>query len=134
MITDKIRRFIEEVDVAFVASADAEGTPHLAAGMGLQVTDPDHLAFEAWFCTKTLDNVAHHPRLAIAVTAPKTAKGYQFIGTVEKSSETAILDGFVPGLESPGLPQVCSRLEVRVETIMEFSARIHSDTPLAAGG
>ena len=34
MFTEDIRRFTEGIGVAFVATSDAEGNPHLAAGRG----------------------------------------------------------------------------------------------------
>jgi uncharacterized protein len=134
MVTDSIKRFVEETELAFVASADQEGRPHLAAGRGIHLPDPRHLEFEAWFCRKTLSNVVRNPQVAITVTAPETGNGFQFIGRVESTADTAILDGFVPGLEPPGMPQVCSRLRIRIEEVMEFSADIHSDSPLLTAG
>ncbi len=132
MISDKMKRFIEEVDFAFVASADHRARPHLAAGRGLQVPDPRHVVFEAWFCHRTLENVAEVPRVALAVVDPRTGAGYQMLCFVESTSNVGILNGFAPELEEPGLPQVETRMVVRVDEILEFSQGPHTDHPIAA--
>jgi predicted pyridoxine 5'-phosphate oxidase superfamily flavin-nucleotide-binding protein len=130
MITDGIKRFAEGVGHAFVATSDAHGHPHLAAGRGISVSAPNLLVFEAWFCLTTLRNLQENPRVAVAIADPATGNGYQFTGRVEKQEDTAILDGYLPDVEPPGLPQVQWRLEVRVESVMAFSADAHSDRPL----
>lgn len=132
MITDKMKRFIEEVNCAFVASADQRARPHLAAGRSLKVTDPNHLAFEAWFCHKTLENVAEVPRLAIAIIDSASGMGYQLTARVESTTQISVLDGYAPGIEEPGMPQAQWRMVVKVEEIMEFSSGVHTDHPLTA--
>ncbi len=129
MISDAIKLFIEAIDVAFVASADETGTPHLAAGREPKVPDPDHLVFEAWFCHTTLRNVALNPRVSVAAVTG-AGGGYQFGGTVERIIDTAFLDGYAPGTEALDMPQVQSRLVVRVDEVMEFSSGAHTDRPL----
>ena len=130
MISEKLKKFIEETDLAFVASADQRARPHLAAGRGLKVPDPEHVVFEAWFCRKTLENVAEVPRITMVVIDAATGGGYQLVGTVEKVIPIGILNGFAPEAEAPGTPQVESRMVVRVEEIMEFSTGAHTDHPL----
>lgn len=132
MISPKLKRFIEETDYAFVASADQRARPHLAASRGLKVPDPDHIVFEAWFCTKTMENVSEVPRIALVVLDPGSGSGYQLAGVVEGISEIGILNGYAPESEPPGVPQVQWRMVVRVEEIMEFSTGAHTDHPLSA--
>ncbi|HBG05819.1 MAG: pyridoxamine 5'-phosphate oxidase [Geobacteraceae bacterium GWC2_58_44] len=130
MITEGIKLFAEKVGHAFVATADAKGHPHLAAGRGVSVSHPDLLVFEAWFCLTTLRNLQENPSIAVAIADPATGNGYQFTGRVEKAEDTALLDGYLPGVEPSGMPQVQWRLEVRVDSVMAFSADAHSDRPL----
>ncbi len=130
MISERMKKFIEKVNLAFVASADPEGEPHLGAGRGLEVPDASHLVFEAWFCRKTLANVGQNPQVAIAIMDPESEAGYQLRGIVEKVSDVAMLNGYAPRLEEPGMPQVQSRMVVRIEQIMEFSHGAHTDNPL----
>ena len=130
MITDDIKQFAERVGHAFVATSDAKGNPHLAAGRGISVIEPTLLVFEAWFCMTTLRNLQENPMVAVAIADPVTGNGYQFAGRVQKKEDTAVLDGYLPDVEPAGLPQVQWRLEVRVESVMAFSADAHSDRPL----
>jgi hypothetical protein len=131
MISTKMKKFMESTGRAIVASADALGNPHLAVGQDLRVVDPDHLVFEAWFCPKTLENVSGNPKVAIAVTDPSSGMGFQLAGVVENTSEVGILNGYVPGVEEPGTPQVESRLVVRIIRLMEFSPGAHTDRAIS---
>jgi uncharacterized protein len=131
MIPEKLKKFVEEANWAFVASADQRSRPHLAASRGLKVPDAEHIVFEAWFCRKTLENVAEVPRVTLVVVDPTTGAGYQFVGKVEKVIPISILNGFAPEAEAPGTPQVESRMVVRVEEIMEFSTGAHTDQPIS---
>ena len=130
MLTEGIKSFAEGIGHAYVPTSDANGTPHLAAGRGLAVTAPNRLVFEAWFCPTTMRNLNDNPKVAVAIADPATGNGYQFIGRVEKTEETALLDGYLPDAEPPGLPQVQWRLEVKVESVLAFTADAHSDRPL----
>ena len=130
MVTDEIKRFAERIGHAYVATSDSNGHPHLAAGRGISVFEPDVLVFEAWFCLTTLRNLQENPRVALAIADPATGNGYQFAGTVQKMEQTAILNGYTTADETTGLPQVQWRLELRVESVMAFSADAHSDRPL----
>lgn len=131
MISDKMKRFIEDINYAYVASADQRARPHLASAGGLKIPDPHHLVFEAWFCRKTLENIAEVPRLAVAVIDPATGAGYQLLCRVEKMAQVGILNGFVPEIEEPGLPQTETRMVVQVEEVLEFSHGPHTDHPIA---
>lgn len=130
MIPETVQKFVEERGIAFVASATLQGVPHLAAGENLKVEGSDRIVFESWCCPETLRNVKGNPKVSVSVTTPDGRNGYQFLGVVEKVTDTAILDGFVPGLEVPGMPQVASRLEVRVGAILTFSVGVHTDKPM----
>lgn len=127
MIPQSIRRFIEEVDYALLASASSEGEPHLAAGYGLRVVGDNHVIFDAWFCHRTLENIAGNPKVAVMVLDREGREGYQLTGEVEKTEEVAILNGFVPTAEKPGTPQVEETLLVRIDAVTSFSGGIHTD-------
>lgn len=130
MITEEIKQFADRVGHAFVATADAKGNPHLAAGRDLSILKPGRLVFESWFCQTTLKNLQENPSVAVAVADPSTGNGFQFVGQVEKIVDTAVLNGYVSDQEPSGLPQVQWRLEIRVESVMAFTADAHSDRPL----
>lgn len=130
MINEEIKQFVGRVGHAYVATADAKGIPHLAAGRDLSISEPGRLVFESWFCQTSLKNLQENPQVAVAVADPATGNGFQFVGRVEKIVDTAVLNGYVPDLEPAGLPQVQWRLEIGVESVMAFTADAHSDRPL----
>lgn len=130
MISAEIKNFIEAQEVATVASTDADGLPHLAIGINIKVLDEDHLLFENWFCQTTLRNFEKNPRVAIAVMAPKSAAGYQFIGSVVEGSDIALLDGYTPGRVPVSDLQTLTRLVVKVEEVLAYCSGIHSDLPV----
>jgi len=54
--------------------------------------------------------------------------GYQLLGKTEKVENTAMMDGYAPGLEDkPPLPQVERRLLIRVDKIIGFRNSPHTD-------
>jgi predicted pyridoxine 5'-phosphate oxidase superfamily flavin-nucleotide-binding protein len=132
LLNEEIERFIAGNKLAFVASADSTGVPHLAACRGIKVVDGGHLQFEEWFCPQTLRNIVQNPAVAVVVTEPAAGHGYLFNGTVESMVDTEFLDGYVPGMEQPGFPQVRSALRILVTEVLPFTAGIHSDLPAKA--
>lgn len=131
MIPGPVRRMIETVSYVFVASADISGQPHVAIGEQVAISEDSQLIFENWFCPATLQNIACNSRVAVVAVEPDTGKGYQMIGSVIKSAETAFLDGYDPAVSIPETPQVLTRFVVRVEKILEFTCGIHTDIPIA---
>jgi hypothetical protein len=130
MISEEIKRFVEGIALAIVASADVFGNPHLALGNGIKVMDGQHLLLENWGCQTTLQNLDRNPRIAIAVMAQDMKTGYQFIGNLAYGFDLAILSGYAPEAEAPGEPQVLTRIVVKVEKILAFCSGIHTDRPL----
>lgn len=132
MISAEIKRFMEGISLAMVASGDLSGKPHLALGSGIKVIDGEHLMLENWYCPTTLKNLEQNPRLAIAVMAQDMKIGYQFIGKLAHGFDAALLSGYAPAVEPPGEPQALTRIVVRVEEILAFCSGIHTDRPLMA--
>jgi len=130
MFTDAIRQFIEEVGFVFVASSDSFGCPHMAIGDHIVVSGDSKLVFENWFCPTTLQNIACNPRVSVVATSPDNGNGYQMLGSVIRSAETAFLDGYDPTVNMPETPQVLTRFTVKIEKILEFTSGIHSDIPI----
>lgn len=130
MINENIKQFIEKIDIAYVASTDKSGRPHLAAVKGLTIPDSQHIVFSEWFCPKTIENIAGNPEIAIAVLDGETGKGYQLVGIVEKTMDIGILDGYDPAIDAKATPQVLYQLAILVDEIMEFTHGVHTDHPM----
>ena len=130
MITEPIRSLIEKLPYIFVATADSSGQPHMAIGEQVAVSGDSLLIFENWFCPSTLQNIANNTHVSVVAVLPKTGKGYQMIGSLVRSTDAAILDGFDPTVIVPESPQVLTRFTVKIEQILEFTSGIHSDIPI----
>ncbi|QEM68824.1 pyridoxamine 5'-phosphate oxidase family protein [Geobacter sp. FeAm09] len=133
MISEAMRQFIENTPLVYVASADAKGHPHVAAGKHLTVSDGTLLVFENWFCPVTLHNIARNAHVAVVVAAPGAKNGYQLIGRVVKPHDDPRLPGENAGPVPLEAPPALTRFVVRVEEIMEFSTGIHFDIPINPG-
>jgi uncharacterized protein len=125
----KIKDLVEKVKTVYVATANKEGIPHIAASEGMTFTDGDRVVFRAWFCLKTIENLYENPRIALSVLDPVTREGYQLLGKMERIEKGAILNGFTPQMEKEweGFPQVEHQLSIRIEKISHLTTGAHSD-------
>jgi predicted pyridoxine 5'-phosphate oxidase superfamily flavin-nucleotide-binding protein len=118
----------EKLTHVYVATADEHGVPHVAAAGELRRASPDKVAVAAWFCPGTLANLGRNRNIALVVWDASTDDGFQIIGEVEKIEETAMLDGYSPGIEGESaIPQIEKSLDVRVYKIFVFRHAPHSD-------
>jgi hypothetical protein len=112
----------------FVATADSKGLPHVAAAGRISLGADGLLAVAAWFCPGTVVNLEHNTKITLVVWDAVADTGYQLLGNVEKIEETAMMDGYIPEMESTGpSPQVERQLLVKVNKVMAFSHAPHSD-------
>ena len=112
----------------FVATADSEGLPHVAAAGRIGLGSEGLLSVAAWFCPGTVINLRHNPKVSLVIWDEAADIGYQLLGKVEEVKETAMLNGYIPQLEGKNSsPQVERRLLVRVEKAISFSHAPHSD-------
>ena len=82
-IGKKMKSIIEQSELVYVGTSDREGKVHLSVAQGLCVPDENHIAFEEWFCPRTLENLKDNPQITVGVVDPQTGKGYQMIGELE---------------------------------------------------
>jgi hypothetical protein len=131
MITEPIRRLIENPSYVFVASADSSGQLHMAIGEQVIVSGDSLLIFENLFCPATLRNITGNTHVSIVALLPGTGKGYQMLGSVKRGADPAILDGNDPAVDLPERSGVLTRFIVKVEKVLEFTGGIHTDLPIA---
>jgi predicted pyridoxine 5'-phosphate oxidase superfamily flavin-nucleotide-binding protein len=112
-----------------VATADADGTPHLASAARVRLEPDGRVSVAEWFCPATVANLAQNPRVAIVAWDPQTDTGHQIVGDVEALRELAVLDGDLPGEEKEPAPQVEHELLVRVRDVLAFRRAPHTDLP-----
>ena len=112
----------------FVATTDSEGMPHVAVAAKIVLASENQVAVQEWFCPGTVQNVSENPSIAIVVWDAENDKGYQLLGVTENIKELAVLDGYAQGIDDKiQLPQVERQLLIRVNRILEFTHRPHTD-------
>ena len=128
-ILEKIKQLVKKVGTVYIATADREGTPHIAASEGMTFTKEGQVVFKAWFCLKTVENLEKNRKLSLAILNPKTREGYQILGEIERIDRGAILDGYGSGNEKKwaGFPQAEHQLLIQVQKISSLTSGPHSD-------
>jgi len=125
----KVKELVQKLGIVYLATADREGTPHIAASEGVTFTEEGKILFKAWFCLKTVENLAMNRKLSLAILNPKTQEGYQILGEIERIDRGAILDGYGSGREEKGAgyPQAEHQLLIRVQKLASLTSGPHSD-------
>jgi len=92
ILTDDMRRLIEEQRLCYVATADADGAPNLSAKGTLVVWDANTLAFADIRSPRTVANLRVNPRIEVNVVDPIARKGYRFKGTAEAYTDGPVFE------------------------------------------
>jgi hypothetical protein len=125
---EKVVRLAKDLGYVLIATADRQGTPHVAAAGKLEYTGGQEIAVKEWFCPGTVANLDVNKRISIVAWRRQPDTGYQLLGTVTKILDMGVLDGYAPELEGAHpLPQVEKQLVIKVEKIIEFKLAPHSD-------
>jgi hypothetical protein len=119
----------ERVGRVFVATASAEGKPHIAVAGKLALATRDQVVVTEWFCPTTMANLAESPRIALVIWDGPSDVGYQITGELEQIIERAVANGYLPGEEERAVPQVERDLWIRVEEMLPFTEGPHTDQP-----
>ncbi|HVN87433.1 MAG TPA: pyridoxamine 5'-phosphate oxidase family protein [Candidatus Binatia bacterium] len=88
ILTDDMKRVVNEQRLGFVATVCADGTPNLSPKGTTTVWDDDHLIFADIHSPGTIANLRRNPSTEINVVDPIVRKGYRFKGTA-----TVLTDG-----------------------------------------
>jgi len=111
-----------------VATADADGFPHVAVAGKTHMLADGRVAVSEWFCPGTVSNLEKNPRISLVVWDPVSDTGYQLSGEVEQVEELAFLNGYLPEEKrARAVPQTERRLTIRVTTVIPFSRAPHTD-------
>src|SRR4051794_31072925 len=81
ILTEEMRRLVEEQKLGFIATVCPDGTPNLSPKGTTAVWDDDHLVFADVHSPGTIENLRHNPVLEINVVDMLVRKGYRFKGT-----------------------------------------------------
>lgn len=81
LLTDEMRRLIDEQRLAFVATVCPDGTPNLSPKGTIAVWNDDHLIFADICSPGTVANLLANPAIEVNVVDPFARRGYRFKGT-----------------------------------------------------
>jgi predicted pyridoxine 5'-phosphate oxidase superfamily flavin-nucleotide-binding protein len=98
MLTEDMRRVVNEQSLGFIATVCPDGTPNLSPKGTTIAWGDEHLVFLHLYSPGTVSNLASNPAIEINVVDPLARKGYRFKGTAEVLTEgdvyTEILEFF----------------------------------------
>ncbi len=118
----------QQLDYVLVATADSQGTPHMAAAEKLVRVSNESIVVTSWYCPASIRNLQENPGIAIVVWNPLTDTGYQLLGQIERVEDATIMDGWAPQVETHSqLVEVEKQLFVRVDKVLLFQYAAHSD-------
>jgi hypothetical protein len=116
------------VGYVLLATAGADGLPHLAASRKMTVEPDGRIGISEWFCPGTLENLQVNPRISIVVWDPLGDTGFQILGRSEKVEDVSAMDGLSPEQgQKPPLPQVERKILIQVDKVIHFTHAPHSD-------
>ncbi len=80
VLTDDMKRVVEQQQLGFVATVCPDGSPNLSPKGAIAVWDDDHLVFADIRSPNTVTNLRANPAVEINVVDPLVRKGYRFKG------------------------------------------------------
>ena len=83
VLSEDMKRVVEEQRLGFYATVSADGSPNLSAKGSTYVLDDAHLFFADVRSPQTVANIRRGSRVELNVVDPLTRKGYRFAGTGE---------------------------------------------------
>jgi len=81
LLTNEIKKLIEQQKLGYVATVSPDNTPNLSPKGTISVWGDEHLIFADIKSPKTLANLEKNSSVEINVVDPITRKGYRFKGT-----------------------------------------------------
>ncbi|MFI4933673.1 MAG: pyridoxamine 5'-phosphate oxidase family protein [Caulobacterales bacterium] len=87
ILTDDMRRVLDEQKLGFIATVCPDGTPNLSPKGTTAAWDDDHLVFADICSPGTIANLRQNPAVEINVVDPLSRKGYRFKGTASVFNE-----------------------------------------------
>jgi uncharacterized protein len=92
ILTEEMRRVVEEQRLGFAATVCPDGTPNLSPKGTTAVWDDGRLAFADIRSPRTVENLRRNPAIEVNVVDPISRKGYRFKGTGEVITERDLFD------------------------------------------
>jgi predicted pyridoxine 5'-phosphate oxidase superfamily flavin-nucleotide-binding protein len=117
ILTDDMKRVVEEQRLGFVATVCPDGTPNLSPKGTTAVWDDDHLVFANIRSPQTIANLQLNPNVEINIVDQFVRKGYRFKGSATVLNTGSMYDQIIAFYASRG-----SRVSAIKEVVL---VRIH---------
>ncbi|MGB2899768.1 MAG: pyridoxamine 5'-phosphate oxidase family protein [Candidatus Acidiferrum sp.] len=92
ILTEDMKRVVNEQRLGFVATVCPDGTPNLSPKGTTAVWDDDHIVFADIRSPATVSNLRRNPSTEINVVDPMVRKGYRFKGVATVLTEGALFE------------------------------------------
>lgn len=102
LLTDDMKRVVEEQHLGFVATVCPDGTPNLSPKGTTAVWDDDHLVFANIRSPGTIANLRQNQHVEVNVVDPFRRKGYRFKGVATVLESGALYDRAITFYEARG--------------------------------
>lgn len=133
-ILENIIALAQTTAPAFLATADIDGLPHIAAVGKVVLDSGSRIRLDDWLCPQTVENLDANHNACLVIWDCRTNNGFQLTGRLLSIHDTAVMDGYSRKNDSlPPLPQVERQLLFEVTAIYEFRHGIHSDASVMSG-
>ena len=119
VLTDDMKRVVEQQRLGFVATVCADGTPNLSPKGTVCVLDDDHLMFADIRSPGTVANLRENPSIEVNAVDPFVRKGYRFKGRAEVLEAGAEFERLVAIFGSRGMFDAPKR--VRAIVVMQVA-------------
>jgi uncharacterized protein len=124
ILTEDMRRVIEEQCLGFAATVCPDGTPNLSPKGTTAVWDDDRLVFADIRSPRTVDNLRQNLAIEVNVVDPISRKGYRFKGTGTVLTEGDLFEEAVEFYRGRGVAN-----EIRAVVFVEVERALPLTSP-----
>ena len=126
MITEKIRKFVSQQKLGFVATVSPNGTPNLSPKGTISVLDKNTLVFANIRSPQTIENLEKNPSVEINIVDPFSRRGYRFKGITKIISDGEEYDKIILSYRQKGIQTtIKSIVIVNVKQILEVTSPLY---------
>ena len=118
-LSEEVKKLINEVRPALVATASKDGKPNVSPKGSFQVVDDEHIAFAEIASPRTIANLRENPRVAAIVYDTATRKGCRVWGKAEIMDSGDLFDKISGQVKGMGM-KVNYVVKVAVEEAVTF--------------
>ncbi len=121
-IPEAVKEFLTR-HLAFVATGDSKGTPHVVPKGDIEILDDEHFVFADLYSHTTKNNLEKNPRIAICVVNPAAYEGFLIKGKVKIVRPGKEFDSLKKSLGSQSQlnhPQAKYAVKIKVDKIIDI--------------